>query len=80
MNQAGSTISSVGVCASIVERQGARRLSLSFIIPVYNDQANIARCVRSITALHGFGPDDEVIILDNGSTDGTHQILQRILP
>ncbi len=78
MSQASSTISSAGVCASMADREGARRPSLSFIIPVYNDQDNIARCLRSITALHGFEPDDEVIILDNGSTDGTHQILHQL--
>ena len=59
------------------ESPSALRPSLSFIIPVFNDQANIVRCVRSITALPGFRPDDEVIILDNGSTDGTHRLLRQ---
>lgn len=78
MNQVSSTISSADLCASSPVGSRTLRPSLSFIIPVYNDQANIARCVRSITALRGFQHDaDEVIILDNGSTDDTHKILRQ---
>jgi glycosyltransferase involved in cell wall biosynthesis len=78
MNQVSSPIPSGGVCTASPGGQSVLRPSLSFIIPVYNDQANIGRCVRSITALQKFRQaDDEVIILDNGSTDETHQILNQ---
>lgn len=78
INQAESTLLAAEGCAEKATEHDARRPSLSFIIPVYNDQTNITRCVRSITALHNFRQDDEVIILDNGSTDGTHQILHQL--
>ena len=51
--------------------------SVSFIIPVLNDQANIERCVRSILALKCPRQEYEIIVLDNGSTDGTHRVLQK---
>jgi glycosyltransferase involved in cell wall biosynthesis len=49
--------------------------TVSFIIPVLNGEKFIERCLRSIKNL-AF-PDDafEVIIIDNGSTDKTHQII-----
>lgn len=78
MSPISSTISPSGMCSAKTIGLGAQRPRLSFIVPVYNDQANIARCVRSIAALHSFRQDDdEVIILDNGSTDDTHQILHQ---
>lgn len=49
---------------------------VSVIIPARNEAANIEACVRSV--LHQqYGPI-EVIVIDDGSTDGTGEILTRL--
>lgn len=54
-------------------------MRLSLVIPCYNEAENIPllleRC-RLVTA----GADAEVIIVDNGSTDHTTEVLTRLLP
>ncbi len=52
--------------------------SVSFIIPVFNDETNIGRCVRSIQALRCSERQYEIIVLDNGSTDATHDRLKEL--
>ena len=49
---------------------------VSFVIPVLNAQRDIPRCLRSIQQLTFPKQAYEVIIVDNGSTDDTHQIIQ----
>lgn len=41
---------------------------LSVVVPAYNAAAYLARALDSLV---GFGPDVEVIVVDDGSTDGT---------
>lgn len=53
----------------------AQRLRLSVIIPCYNERATIARVVDQVLAV---GRADEIIIVDDGSTDGTREILGQI--
>lgn len=52
-----------------------QRLRLSVIIPCYNERATIARVVDQVLAV---GRADEIIIVDDGSTDGTREILGQI--
>jgi len=52
--------------------------TISFIIPVWNDEKYIARCLRSIRNLDFSQLTYEVIILDNGSTDNTHVIMEEM--
>lgn len=49
---------------------------VSFVIPVLNGANDIARCVRSIRQQDVPPEDYEVVVMDNGSTDQTHQILR----
>ena len=49
---------------------------VSFVMPVYNDEQNVARCLQSIKNQLFPGPDVELLVLDNGSTDGTPAILK----
>lgn len=53
-----------------------KRIMLSVIIPVYNAESYILRCLDSIV----FQPfsDLEIIIIDDGSTDCTKKNLQII--
>ena len=48
---------------------------VSFIIPVFNDENNIGRCVQSIRNVERSKYTYEIIVLDNGSTDDTPKIL-----
>ncbi|MBQ4132894.1 MAG: glycosyltransferase family 2 protein [Desulfovibrionaceae bacterium] len=54
-------------------------MKLSLVIPCYNEAANLPllleRCAK-VTA----GGDAEVVLVDNGSTDNSPQVLQELLP
>lgn len=49
---------------------------VSVIVPAYNEAANIAATVRSLVA--SAYPALEVIVVDDGSTDGTADIVERM--
>lgn len=49
---------------------------LSIIIPCYNVEGSIAKCVKSILASNFY--DFEVLLIDDGSADGTCEIIQKI--
>lgn len=44
---------------------------LTFTVPCYNSESYIRRCVDSLLC---FGKDAEIILIDDGSTDGTGEI------
>ncbi|MBX3193570.1 MAG: glycosyltransferase family A protein [Schumannella sp.] len=52
------------------------RPTLSIVIPAYNEEATIRACV--LAALEQTEPADEVIVVDNLSTDGTARILEQL--
>ena len=51
---------------------------VSFVIPVLNAERDIARCIGSIRSLQSPSEAYELLIMDNGSTDRTHQIMQEL--
>lgn len=51
-------------------------MQLSVIIPVYNEKATIEEIARRVKAAEP--GDKEIIIVDDGSTDGTRDILKRL--
>lgn len=54
-------------------------MDLSIIIPVYNEEESVEPLVREIrSALVSMGKDYEIIVVDDGSTDGTYPILVRL--
>jgi len=61
--------------AERVFRNDKRYPSISFIIPAYNEEETIGRCITSIfeSASNYFGPS-EVIVVDDGSIDYTYEI------
>ena len=47
----------------------------SVVVPVRNAEATITECVRSLLELRG-DPAPELVVVDNGSTDGTREALR----
>lgn len=52
-------------------------MKVSFIIPVRNDAENLARCLGSIGRLDRQAADVEVVVIDNGSVDGSPDVARR---
>jgi len=53
-------------------------MKLSFVIPAYNEAANIGKCIESILReLDGKHYEAEIIAVNNASTDGTAEIAGR---
>lgn len=50
-------------------------MKVSFLIPVYNEAPTIAELIEQVTALPF---EKELIVIDDGSTDGTDAILDRV--
>lgn len=53
-------------------------MRLSIIIPAYNEKNTIEEIVRQIKAADFDGLEKEIIVVDDGSTDGTREILKNI--
>jgi glycosyltransferase involved in cell wall biosynthesis len=53
-------------------------VKLSIIVPVYNERDLVVKSVRNLLATD-LGIEREVIIVDDGSTDGTREIIEREL-
>lgn len=50
---------------------------VSFIVPVRNDARRLARCLSSIAA-NAYPPDlIDILVVDNGSTDGSDRVAER---
>jgi len=53
----------------------AKALSVSIVIPVYNDEHHLKQCLTSIK--NQISKPDEVIVVDNNSTDRSVQVAQK---
>ena len=55
-------------------------MKLSIIIPVYNEATKINSCLESLekASLQQLNLDKEIIMVDDGSTDGTKEALESL--
>lgn len=53
-------------------------MKVSIVIPVYNERAFIEELVHRVCAAPLEGAEREIIIVDDGSTDGTRDLLQKL--
>ena len=53
--------------------------SLFIVIPAYNEEDNIEKVVKQwYPVLDGKGEKSRLVIADSGSTDATHEILEKL--
>jgi dolichol-phosphate mannosyltransferase len=56
------------------------RVDLSIVAPAHNEQDNLRQLVQEITqALESLSLDFEIVIIDDGSTDRTQEVLRELL-
>jgi len=60
--------------ASLGDTPGARS-TISFVVIAYNEERHIGRCLEAIESQAGIA-DHEVIVVDDGSTDGTADVVR----
>src|SRR5208282_1584274 len=58
-------------------KSSSQRPCLSVVIPVYNEKKTIEEILQRVQAVD-IGKDKELIVVDDGSTDGTRGILEQI--
>lgn len=54
----------------------SREVVASVIIPVHNRRDKLARCLSSLASQHPGTPGFEVVVVDDGSTDGTAEVVE----
>ena len=62
---------------AITGRENKKSIQFSVVVPFLNEQNHIERCVRALLN-QDFDKDQyEIIFIDNGSTDGSGEIVRR---
>jgi glycosyltransferase involved in cell wall biosynthesis len=63
----------------MMEGVETRTLSVSLVIPMFNEQENIEHAIAcGVSALELYGGDYEIVIVDDASTDGGPEIVRRL--
>lgn len=61
-----------------VSREGFQP-GVSVVVPVYNEESNVTTLVKEVTGvMSGLGMSWELIVVDDGSLDGTFEILKQL--
>ncbi|MBI2194338.1 MAG: glycosyltransferase family 2 protein [Planctomycetes bacterium] len=53
-------------------------MKLSVVIPVYNEKNTVEEIARRVAAVPLPGLDREIVLVDDGSSDGTRDVLQKL--
>lgn len=61
------------------DRLNMRDVLISVIIPAYNAESQIQKCVESVCVAASGRDDIEILIIDDGSTDNTIKIVEKII-
>jgi glycosyltransferase involved in cell wall biosynthesis len=64
---------SVAPANGVIGHKAPASVCLSIVMPVYNERTTLAEIIRRVRAVP---IDKEIIIVDDGSTDGTRELLQ----
>ena len=65
----------------MTDRKDARpvdKMKLSIIVPVYNEARTVARLIERVLAVDLGGTEREVIVVNDGSSDRSYAVLERI--
>ncbi len=65
------------IISRLLKRDGWLLPSVSVVIPAYNEERHIKRCIESLLA-QNFN-DIEIIVVDNGSRDRTAQLVEKFV-
>ena len=61
------------------DEQRAKAIELSVVMPCLNEAETLGLCIaKAQRALREGGIDGEVIVADNGSTDGSREIAEKL--
>lgn len=52
--------------------------TVSIIIPVYNEARTVAQLIDAVRAVSLAGLEKQIIVIDDGSTDGTQDVLRKL--
>lgn len=52
-------------------------MKLSIVIPVYNEESTVGEVIEQVLAVELPGIEKEIIVIDDGSTDGTPEVLKK---
>ena len=53
-------------------------MKLSIIVPVYNEKDTVEELLKSVLAMPLFSVEKEILVVDDGSNDGTTSILKNL--
>jgi glycosyltransferase involved in cell wall biosynthesis len=62
---------------TVAQAHAAARVKVSVVIPVYNTRPYLAECLDSVLAQDMPPEDFEIVAVDDGSTDGSAELLDR---
>lgn len=51
---------------------------ISIIVPAYNEEEVLGRTIENL--IEAYYPDKEIIVVDDGSTDSTHEVAKKYVP